>query len=242
MLLDKYSAFKDWRDLVEEYSKRKLTQERDKLNAISGLAQMIEDITNLRNGSPDTYLAGLWASDLIPGLVWCVYSPDSTPHGLEYRRPLKYRAPTWSWASVEGGPINYDIAHISRGYRMQSEIVVNEVQCTALSSYDRTGPVTAGHIVVTGLLAPVQLVNIDTTPEGIGTSLFQGLEGNPPSLVRGENLWSYAVTCDLQRVPILSQEIQATNAGPRDGVDARITSQDLRAVAILRRMMHCSTA
>jgi hypothetical protein len=79
----------DWYHLVENYTKRNLTYEDDKLPAISGLASIMER----RVG--DEYFAGLWKSHLVIGLLW-------------YRekdwlvRPAKYRAPSWSWAAFDG--------------------------------------------------------------------------------------------------------------------------------------------
>lgn len=78
-----------WRSLIEFYSRRKLTDTRDRLKAIAGLAQLIKSKTN------DSYVAGLWLSDLPSQLFWHTKDPSE-------KRQDKYRAPTWSWASVDG--------------------------------------------------------------------------------------------------------------------------------------------
>jgi hypothetical protein len=64
------SVIKYWKELVESYSKRSLTKPRDKLLAISGLAQKYAQIlssshepSHLEGGSTNTevkYLAGVW--------------------------------------------------------------------------------------------------------------------------------------------------------------------------------------
>ena len=98
-----------WARLVEEYSRRKLTKESDKLPALSGLANLIA--TN----SGDTYLAGLWKSSLMTELGWSIKAVEphhmcddlehdaSMPaaHKSTIKYPSQYRAPSWSWASVD---------------------------------------------------------------------------------------------------------------------------------------------
>ena len=102
-----------WLDLVERYTRRKLSYEKDKLPALSGLARQMASISN------DVYHAGLWRRHIIPGLYWrmFVYEPhhwcDDPRHDQEIhmltpptrdvaRVPTEYRAPSWSWASVDG--------------------------------------------------------------------------------------------------------------------------------------------
>lgn len=76
-----------WCTLVESYSKRNLTFSKDKLPAICGLAQIYPNHLGAR------YFAGMWSTHLLEGLLWtCVLA----------RVPTGYRAPSWSWASVDG--------------------------------------------------------------------------------------------------------------------------------------------
>ena len=77
-----------WHDMVEAYTARQLTAPSDKLPAISAIAQELAP----RIGSH--YLAGLWKRALAHELLWKVDQP--------LRRPAEWRAPTWSWASVDG--------------------------------------------------------------------------------------------------------------------------------------------
>ncbi|KAF2473392.1 HET-domain-containing protein [Lindgomyces ingoldianus] len=81
-----------WYSILSKYYSRKLTKESDKLPALSGIAQTFEEKTG------DKYVAGLWRSTLVEGLLW---------QALGTRRratsaPLQYRAPSWSWASIDG--------------------------------------------------------------------------------------------------------------------------------------------
>ncbi|KAH8158325.1 hypothetical protein CIB48_g9920 [Xylaria polymorpha] len=99
--MDDESYFKEWYRLVEKYSMRALTIRDDKLPALSGLAAYFSGERSVKYSAVDLsnqYLAGLWSDDIISGLCWV--SHISAP------RLAKYRAPSWSWASVDG-PIGY---------------------------------------------------------------------------------------------------------------------------------------
>ncbi|KAK0669214.1 heterokaryon incompatibility protein-domain-containing protein [Cercophora samala] len=91
--LDTRNLFsKNWKRVVEDYSKRGLTVPSDRLPALSGLASKVA--TGL---CPYTgYLAGLWTRNLARDLLWHTNKNDRGT------RPEQYLAPTWSWASVQG--------------------------------------------------------------------------------------------------------------------------------------------
>ncbi|KAM5372118.1 hypothetical protein ACJZ2D_007651 [Fusarium nematophilum] len=55
---------------------------------MGGIAKLFEELTS------DEYLAGLWKSRFADMLAWRVHSPEPL-------RSLEYRAPSWSWASVD---------------------------------------------------------------------------------------------------------------------------------------------
>lgn len=89
----------DWEFLVINYSSRELTKPMDKLPAISSLAQYFDKSSNGRNGR---YLAGLWEAHLPCSLLWHRISIPITLPQPNPARPTAYRAPTWSWASING--------------------------------------------------------------------------------------------------------------------------------------------
>lgn len=86
----------DWYMLVMDYSGRHLTNARDRLPAISGIARIISE----RFGW--TYVAGLWSHDLEAALLWWAVDPD-IPLAIN---PARYSGPSWAWASVNRR-INY---------------------------------------------------------------------------------------------------------------------------------------
>jgi len=98
-----------WEALVTKFSRSLLTQESDKLVAISGLGKFLQGFTQ------DEYFAGLWRHDIEKQLLWHVQSynmSEESSRGSRRQgsyRPRDYRAPSWSWASVEGNVARWDI-------------------------------------------------------------------------------------------------------------------------------------
>lgn len=64
--------------------------------ALSGLAHEYKQHTG------DSYLAGIWSSSIVDHLCWCVPSSNSD---YQVTRSTSYRAPSWSWACLDGGVI-----------------------------------------------------------------------------------------------------------------------------------------
>ena len=102
-----------WLALIEEYSLRNMTNPEDKLPALSGIAQAIHEATN------DEYLAGLWRNQIFEDLCWRTYHRNEVniqrPGGFTFltgevertpERPPGYRAPSWSWASLDAAIIH----------------------------------------------------------------------------------------------------------------------------------------
>ncbi|KAK0481237.1 heterokaryon incompatibility protein-domain-containing protein [Armillaria novae-zelandiae] len=81
-----------WYNIVTLYTQRDLTKPRDRLLAISGIAEHFQFFW-----PRSRYLAGLWEHQLPCSLLWHI------PHIKDSRRrPDIYRAPSWSWASIDG--------------------------------------------------------------------------------------------------------------------------------------------
>ena len=93
---DPYSLhYGTWSSIVSRYSVTGLTKGEDKLVAISGIAKRMQSLLD------DEYLAGLWRKDLPCQLLWWVSDHDPA-YPLPRTRSRPYRAPSWSWASVDG--------------------------------------------------------------------------------------------------------------------------------------------
>ena len=84
---NQYGAYELWYRVVEQYTGCAITKFTDRLPALAGIVGQIALQTQQK------YYAGVWEHCLIPGLLWQTLSATD----LDY-----YRAPSWSWASVNG--------------------------------------------------------------------------------------------------------------------------------------------
>lgn len=132
-----------WETVLHQYSRRQLTYTSDRLPALSGLASHYARLTG------QSYLAGLWREDLARLLLWSM-DPQIAPSPL----PPKYRAPSWSWASLDGR-IGMPISRSSKSPSLR----VLEAD-TRPSGLDPLGAVESGHLKVSGLM-----LKIDHVPE-----------------------------------------------------------------------------
>ena len=89
-----------WELLIEDYGERNLSLSEDKFPAMEGIARQL-NITCC-----DTYLAELWQSNILRQLAWHPKKPRSgnRRRSIHIRsgRPSEYRAPSWSWACMDG--------------------------------------------------------------------------------------------------------------------------------------------
>ncbi|KAK1635689.1 heterokaryon incompatibility protein-domain-containing protein, partial [Colletotrichum phormii] len=86
-------AYLPWEEVVTTYTAQHLTKGEDKLIAVQALAKAMEEAVD------DCYVAGLWESRLVEDLLWAC---SATGERAWYSRQTTWRAPTWSWASIDG--------------------------------------------------------------------------------------------------------------------------------------------
>jgi hypothetical protein len=133
-----------WISLIQNYSMRKLTVAHDKLPALSGLVRIISERTQ------DRYFAGLWGKHFCEDLFWRVYlQEESFSDGIplkgnilgEATTPTEYRAPSWSWASLDAPIIFIPLTY--------GNLVATVIDCeTTPSGSDMYGRVKAGKLVI----------------------------------------------------------------------------------------------
>lgn len=116
-----------WREIVENYSGRKLTISEDRLPALAGIASELNVIWG------DQYLAGMWRSILLRQITWGSdwLSPDEPPI---------IQSPSWSWISYEEPARFYEVVDV------QAEVL----QCEVLlkNSESRFSAVKEGKLVL----------------------------------------------------------------------------------------------
>jgi hypothetical protein len=133
-----------WEKIIEDYSACELTRPEDKLIALSGIAKVMRDILK------DEYIVGLWKGTLDSQLLW--QRPPKSPF-LE--RPAQYRAPSWSWASVNG-PIVAGARNYTSTARDATLIRIVDIQLQTPTT-DLTGQVTSGFLRLSGPLMTIKI-------------------------------------------------------------------------------------
>lgn len=119
------------------------------------------------------YLAGIWSSDLIRGMLWC---PDPEPT----RRRVE-NVPTWSWASIVGKVSWEWFVVTAHGEFLKSLIIharVLEAECVP-AGLDPTGRVLRGKVRLEGAVvdAVLEYTYLETqTPRHITYHLIRGTQ------------------------------------------------------------------
>jgi hypothetical protein len=128
-----------WGSLSWYYGDLKFSNSSDKLSALSALAKPFEQRLE------DEYVSGLWKNNLLRNLPWqavgdeCVLAPI-------------YRAPSWSWASIDG-MIALD-ATDETDETSQALATIVDVRVRNKDN-NRYGEIEEAYITVEGLLVPL---------------------------------------------------------------------------------------
>jgi hypothetical protein len=171
----------EWSKIVEHYSSCNLTKGEDKLIALSGLASRLQERLK------DEYLAGMWRSCLLDSLLW-VADPEFHP-----KRSAEYRAPSWSWASIDG-PVGF----WGKDWGNDNLISISDVKVFPATE-NRTGQVLEGYLDLHGILLRASYFGLDSD------KLFTGLYlTDAPSLDSDE--FEHPLSCSPDNWDKLSYE------------------------------------
>lgn len=133
-----------WHILVYAYSEARMTKPSDKLIALSGLAKEFAVLTQ------DIYVVGMWQKFLASELLWrALYAEGHDVNPTS--RPSTYRAPSFSWASIDGAVV------FSQATNSNLLIEVVDVQLKHVTD-DVTGLVSDGFLDLKGQLKPVRIL------------------------------------------------------------------------------------
>lgn len=145
-IADSVNSTMRWYQIVTDYTTRSLTIPDDRLPAISGIAREV----HRQNGL--TYKAGIWLEDFYRSLAW-----EMDGNGYQ---PQNYRAPSWSWASLDYLQLPkkislrglYSTVTFTEEYRSKYDISRTEVLgCDlVLSDEDEFGCIKSGYIRLRG--------------------------------------------------------------------------------------------
>ncbi|KAH9475660.1 hypothetical protein JR316_0011219 [Psilocybe cubensis] len=114
------SVRRAWNAVLREYTRRSITNAEDTFVAFAGIAQVFQTVLG------GDYLAGLWRNTLLSDLLWFKFAD------MDMARPKIYRAPSWSWASVEGAIVPGKL--FDRELHA-TETLAEVISCTVLLRY-----------------------------------------------------------------------------------------------------------
>jgi len=124
-----------WEDVIENYTNRELSNPQDRLAAISSIARELQHV------SGHEYVAGLWRHAIPRLLLWRVHKTG--------KRPPKYTAPSWSWASVIGA-IKF------QGFD-SVDLKMANVKLLTLMHSDLFSEITSGVLQIQGMVSEVMI-------------------------------------------------------------------------------------
>jgi hypothetical protein len=136
--LSSMKLIREWVNILGVYSNCLLTFPRDKLVAISGIVKIVQRISGWK------YFAGIWEYDTASQLLWRTSGKNT--------RPQMYRAPTWSWASLDGEICSNDELF---------DLVLVDILHIHMNPMgdDTTGQILSGDIQLRGVL--FEIIHLD---------------------------------------------------------------------------------
>lgn len=141
-----------FQSLISLYSQMKLTNpDEDKLVAFSGIAKRIGG-TDYYNHQ---YFAGLFLRDFLADLVWANIDLEVTKTSRKI-----YRAPTWSWASLDSYVTHFPSNSWKETKRVSKLVALADVRSISVSHVDpnnRYGQVKAAQLVLLASLIPCRI-------------------------------------------------------------------------------------
>lgn len=152
-----------WYEILANYSKRRLTMDRDQLPAISGIARETHRLTGL------TYQAGIWREDMHRGLLWAFGGLGSGTYDSA--------VPSWSWASLRldrpfaatAGMTNLRFLE-TKDPGFSAHIEACHIH---LASHDGYGETLSGQLIITGLCQRVSTL-VSRSPLYFWNDIDQG--------------------------------------------------------------------
>jgi hypothetical protein len=127
-----------WGNTLTHYSCRSLSNNSDKLPAVSAAAEFFSQYLG---PEPGDYLAGLWRSTLVYDLLWNSDEEDSTRDHSD--------VPSWSWASISG-VIDDRFVPLTAGGEFVQTVEILSCDVELQNTLVPFGMVQGGELVVCG--------------------------------------------------------------------------------------------
>lgn len=185
----RFFSYELWYTIVGTYTRCALTNPGDKLVALSGIAKRMRTIIK------DEYVVGMWRRYLASQLLWFV-SDHWRRDFMPSNRPMHYRAPSFSWASVDGcigtGRLSEDSSLCS----------IEDVKIE-YATEDTTGVVTGGYLILKSTLKRLHLRSA-----GKLDAYLMNINGR--DMVRNSDKEANGPTCQI-RLDVCKPDFNAEN-------------------------------
>ena len=136
-------------------------------------------------------MAGIWESTLPLSLLWLRQQSSTFAWGpTTARRPEVSRAPSWSWASIDGALVSL-LANVAK------KEVATYISCNIHLTNDDTafGQVSGGSLRIKGPLASFESQDLDVVDDGRGFAFIVGSTTGRSSTT-GRYLPDLRIYCD----------------------------------------------
>lgn len=171
------ALYKNWSDIVTTYYKRSITYPSDRLPALAGIAQGLQNTLQGREKPGGKwrpfpgYLAGIWSTDFKRGLLWSPhnYEPWLREHFNDDQKfvaemttwrikpPQAFVGPSLSWCSMYESPVCWNGVY-SKTWEGPNEFHYLEMRKWSYSSeYKFFGPFWEARVEVEGFLEAVDV-------------------------------------------------------------------------------------
>lgn len=127
-----------WKDIIKDYSGRKLSLSEDRLPALAGIAAELQKVWK------DDYVAGMWRRCLVRYLGWRRAGDKEDAKSV-----TASQSPSWSWVSFQGSVWVFQIHH--------EEAEVLDVASTLVDENSPFGPVHDGSLVLRAPFLPSEV-------------------------------------------------------------------------------------
>ena len=166
-----WALFHRWHTFVSTYSRRKLTRSQDRLPAVAGIARSIATNCGWQ------YLAGLWRENILSDMFWSRAEKEESLLPSDH-----YRAPSWSWASIDG-EIHYTGWYIQNtDPRLDLDISTCEVEEVQRGTF---GQVRSGRIEATGWIQHIIIKKSTKGKAGEPLTALRGVNSNHCTIGEG---------------------------------------------------------
>jgi hypothetical protein len=131
-----------WIHIIEDYSRRKMTYESDRLIGLSGLAKVF-----VAAGCGD-YVAGFFRQHIVELMVW---NKTQDENALRSASNVAYLGPSWSWVSVKS-PVSYYAYKGGGPFACWDwKVKVEDLQWQCATA-DPTGSLMSAHVTIKGVM------------------------------------------------------------------------------------------